>query len=115
MKIRNARHLTFSFAILLAACLASARPAMASGDNEAVAAATKQYLATHSYPAGMKVAVEKVAGDYARVAITPKDPNSDGALIFLKREHGAWKVLSIGTGWDPADLDKMHIPKSLRP
>jgi hypothetical protein len=114
MNIRNSR-LTFSFAILLAVCMGLARPAIATGDNQAVVAATKNYLATHSYPAGMKVVVEKVVGDYSRVAITPKDPNSDGALIFLKREHGVWKVLSIGTGWDPADLDKMHIPKSVRP
>jgi hypothetical protein len=107
--------LTFSFAVLLATCMVSARPAIASGDDQAVAAATKKYLATHSYPAGMKVTVEKVVGDYARVAITPKDPKSQGGLIFLKREHGVWKVLSIGTGWDPADLDAMHIPKTLRP
>lgn len=114
MNIRSSR-LTFSFAVLLAAWIASAGPAIASGDNQAVAAATKKYLATHSYPSGMKVVVEKVVSDYARVAITPKDPHSQGGLIFLKREHGAWKVLSAGTGWAPADLDKMHIPKSLRP
>jgi hypothetical protein len=116
MNIRNfSTRVTFSFVILLAACMAWTRPAIASGDDQAVIAATRKYLAANSYPSGMKVVVEKVEGDYARVAITPRDPKFDGALIFLKREHGGWKKLTIGTGWDPADLDKLHIPKSLRP
>jgi hypothetical protein len=39
----------------------------------------------------------------------------DGALVFLKREHGVWKGLTVGTAWDPPELAKMRIPASLRP
>jgi len=88
---------------------------VAGGDDQAIIAGTKKYLAAQSYPPGMKVTVEKVVGDYARVSIAPKDPKMDGALVFLKREHGVWKGLTVGTGWDPADLAKLHIPASLRP
>jgi hypothetical protein len=88
---------------------------VAGGDDHAIIAGTRKYLAAQSYPPGMKVTVEKVVGDYARVSIVPKDPKMDGALILLKREHGVWKGLAVGTGWDPADLARMHIPASLRP
>ena len=100
---------------LLAASLFVTVSALAGGDDQAIIAGTRKYLAAQSYPPGMKVTVEKVVGDYARVAIAPKDPKMDGALVFLKRERGVWKGLTVGTGWDPADLAKMHIPASLRP
>lgn len=100
---------------LLASSLVLTTSTVAGGDDQAIIAGAKKYLAAQSYPPGMKVTVEKVVGDYARVAIAPKDPKMDGALVFLKREHGVWKGLTIGTGWDPADLARMHIPASLLP
>lgn len=113
---RNPSACLFLVMALLTATLAVTPPAMAGSDDQAIIAGMKKYLAAESYPAGMKITVEKVEGDYARVAITPKDPaKMDGAIAFLKRERGNWKGLTIGTGWDPADLDKLHIPKSLRP
>jgi hypothetical protein len=116
----NTRNRSTSFAVLLVvlltATLAVIPMAFAGSDDQAIIAGTKKYLVAQSYPADMKITVEKVDGDYARVAITPKDPTKmDGAIAFLKREHGQWKGLTIGTGWDPADLAKLHIPKSLRP
>ena len=103
-------------AVLLTATLAVPPSAFAGTDDQAIIAGTKKYLAAESYPTDMKITVEKVEGDFARVAIIPKDPTKmDGAIAFLKREHGQWKGLTIGTGWDPADLAKLHIPKSLRP
>jgi len=114
MKTRNP--LALSVSLLLTACLAMIPPAIAGSEDQAIIAGTRKYLAAESYPADMKIVVEKVEGDFARVGITPKDPTKmDGAIAFLKREHGTWKVLELGTGWDPADLDKLHIPKSLRP
>ena len=113
MKTRNP--LALSVSLLLTAFLATISPAIAGSDDQAIIAATKKYLAAQSYPPDMKIAVEKVEGDYARVGVEPKKKDMDGATAFLKREHGTWKGLTIGTGWDPADLDKLHIPKSLRP
>ena len=113
MKTRNP--LAFSVSLLLTAGLALISPAIAGNDDQAIIAATKKYLAAQSYPADMKITVEKVDGDYARVGVEPKKKDMDGATAFLKREHGTWKGLDIGTGWDPAALDKLHIPKSLRP
>jgi len=113
MNTRNP--LVLSVALLVAACFALIPPAIAGSDDQAIIAATKKYLAAKSYPADMKITVEKVEGDYARVGVEPKKKDMDGATAFLKREHGTWKGLTIGTGWDPADLEKLHIPKSLRP
>jgi hypothetical protein len=112
MKIRNC---FARIAPLLVAIVVLAAAAVAGSDDQAIIAGTRKYLAAESYPPDMKVTVEKVVGDYARVAIAPKDPKMDGALVFLKRDHGVWKGLTVGTGWDPEDLAKMHIPASLRP
>jgi hypothetical protein len=88
---------------------------LAGGDDQAIIAGTKKYLAAESYTAAVKITVEKVDGDYARVLVTPKDNQTDPALVFLKRERDVWRGLTIGTGWDPEDLAKLHIPASLRP
>lgn len=101
--------------LLLVSCLICVGSLRAGGDDEAIIAGTKKYLAAESYTAPMKIEVEKVEGDYARVLVTPKDGQTDAATVFLKREKGAWRGLTIGTGWDPEDLAKLHIPASLRP
>ena len=111
----NIRNSFAGFALLVAATFVLAASALAGADDQAIIAGTRKYLAAQSYPPGMKVTVEKVAGNYARVSIVPKDPKMDGALVFLKREHGVWKGLTVGTGWDPAELAQLHIPASLRP
>lgn len=88
---------------------------VAGEDDQAIIAGTKKYLASESYTAPVKIEVEKVEGDYARVLVTPRDGQTDAALVFLKHEKGAWRGLTMGTGWDPDDLAKLHIPASLRP
>lgn len=99
----------------LAGCLVCAGSLLAGGDNQAIIAATKKYLAAESAITDVKVTVEKVDGDYARVTVTPRDNRTDSALVFLKREGGVWRGLTMGTGFDPEDLAKLHIPASLRP
>jgi hypothetical protein len=99
----------------LAGCLVCAGSLLAGGDDEAIIAGTKKYLASEGYSAPVKIAVEKVEGDYARVLVTPKDGQTDAATVFLKREKGVWRGLTLGTGWDPEDLAKLHIPASLHP
>jgi hypothetical protein len=101
---------------LWVACGVCTSSLLAGGDDEAIIAGTKKYLAAESYVVGeMKIAVEKVDGDFARVLVTPKNGQTDAALVFLKREKGTWRGLTIGTGFDPDDLVKLHIPASLRP
>jgi hypothetical protein len=118
------RHSTFvisdtmnitKISLLVAAMLISAGSLLAGGEDEAIIAGTKKYLASESYTMPVKIEVEKVEGDYARVQVTPKDGQTDAATVFLKREKGAWLGLTLGTGWDPEDLAKLHIPAGLRP
>jgi uncharacterized cupredoxin-like copper-binding protein len=105
----------FLLVAALAASLVCAGTVRAGEDDQGIIAATKKYLAAESYTAPVKVEVEKVEGDYARVTVTPKDGQTDAALVFLKREKGVWRGLTIGTGFDPDDLAKLHIPASLQP
>jgi hypothetical protein len=101
--------------LLVAVLLISVGSLRAGGDDEAIIVGTRKYLASEGYTAPMKIEVEKVEGDYARVLATPKDGQTDAVTVFLKREKGAWRGLTLGTGWDPDDLAKLHIPAGLRP
>ena len=108
----------FRWALLMAAlavglvCTGSVR---AGGDDQAIIAGTRKYLAAESAITDVTITIEKVQGDYARVLVTPRDNQTDPALVFLKREKGVWHGLTMGTGFDPEDLAKLHIPAGLRP
>jgi hypothetical protein len=99
----------------LAGCLVCAGSLLAGGDDQAIITGTKKYLAAESAIIDVKITVEKVESDYARVLVTPRDGQTDAATVFLKREKGVWRGLTMGTGWDPEDLAKLHIPASLWP
>jgi hypothetical protein len=99
----------------LAGVFVCAASLLAGEDDQAIITATRKYLASESWTAPVRIEVEKVEGDYARVLVTPRDGQTDAATVFLKREKGAWRGLTMGTGWDPEDLAKLHIPASLRP
>ncbi len=51
-------------------------------------------------------------GDYARVRSISLE--TDPAYVFLKREGGAWKVLTYGTAFGPDDYQSLGIPASLQ-
>ena len=115
----NTRNLLSPLAVVVVfafCCLVLSERAVAGSDrdHEAIMAAAKKYLASQEYASDIGVKVEKVDGDYARVVTVPKN-DMDPALVFMKRENGVWKGLTIGTGFDPEDLAKLHIPTSLRP
>ncbi len=106
---------TFVRVLAILALLAGAGSIFASSEEQAIIAATRKYLSANGYPQKMNVEVEKVAGSYARATVEPPDKSMDQATVFLKRESGGWKVLTLGTGFDPEDLAKLHIPENLRP
>jgi|GEM_PF-3252233 len=63
---------------------------------------------------GITVSVEKVEGDYMRARATPPaELNTDEAIVFLKREAGAWMVLNYGTAFSPEDYARDNIPEAL--
>lgn len=89
-------------------------PLLAS-DEEAVISAAKKYVVTHSAVSSFHISIEKLDGDYARVKVTPNDPSqTDAAWVFLKRENGVWRGLTIGTGFSPDDYKAFHIPVSVQ-
>jgi hypothetical protein len=60
------------------------------------------------------VALQKVADGYARVQIKSKSGATDPVIAFLKLEKGQWKVLTLGTVFDPGELKELQIPASLQ-
>ena len=84
---------------------------MLAGDEEAVTVAVKKYVGAHSVVWGFHILIEKIDGDYARVKVTPNDASqTDAAWVFLKRENGVWRGLTIGTAFSPDDYKALHIP-----
>ena len=85
MKTRNpSAFFALCVALLLAAFLIMLPPAVAGSDDQVIIAATRKYLAAESYPTGMKIKVEKVQGDYARVAVDPEEEGHGRGHRFPK-------------------------------
>lgn len=103
---------------MLAASIASATlpiGLLVAGDDEAVSIAAGKYVAAHSPVSKFYISTEKLQGDYARVKVTPDDAGqADAAWVFLKREKGVWRGLTIGTAFSPDDYKALHIPVSLQ-
>lgn len=89
--------------------------ATSAAEKQAILAAAEQYVLENS-AAGTrpKLKLERVEGDFARVAVTPAKGNTDPAVVFLRKTAGKWRGLVLGTAFAPGDYDELHIPKSLR-
>jgi len=86
-----------------------------ANENDAVISAARTYVAAHSAVSGFNVTVEKIEGDYARVKVTPTHAGeTDPAWVFLKREKGIWRGLTMGTFFTPEDYAEFHIPPSIQ-
>ena len=84
-------------------------------DNEAIAAAARNYVAANSGMTKVVVVVEQVADDFARAKVTPEDPKAtDPAWVFLKKKDGTWIGLVLGTGFTTEDYQQLGIPNALR-
>jgi len=47
--------------------------------------------------------------------VTPNDASqTDSAWVFLKRENGVWRGVTIGTRFSPDDYQALHIPVSVQ-
>ncbi len=102
--------------LLLGAMLVAMMSSAPAGDEKpAIIAATKTYVAAHSAMTNVDAIVEQVAGDFARVKITPKDPKAaDPAWVFLKKKDGKWSGITLGTSFTTEDYQQLGIPNALR-
>ena len=100
---------------LVACAIGCVGSLLAAGQDEAVTIAAKKYVAANSQVSGFHVRVEKIEGNYARVKVTPKDASAaDAAWVFLKREKGVWRGLTMGTDFETDDYSKLHIPAGVQ-
>ena len=100
--------------LLLLVALVLATFGHASDNFEAIIRATKDYVKKETAVKDPLVTVQKVADGYARVQVKSKSDATDPAIAFLKLEKGKWKVLSLGTAFDPEELKEFQIPASLQ-
>lgn len=85
-----------------------------SQDQDALIEATRAYVKTVSAVSDVRVTVEKVSGEHARVRVEAPDGATNPAFVFLRKQQGRWKGLDLGTGFDAAYYDKQGIPQTLR-
>ena len=93
---------------------AGSEPAAEPAADPALLAAAEAFARKHS-AAGLEftLKVQAQEGDFALLIVEPKKEETDAALLFMKREAGAWKGLDLGTGIDCADLASEGVPDSL--
>jgi hypothetical protein len=56
--------------------------------------------------------VQAVEGDFARIAVRPRQPD-DGAMLFMQRTANGWTGMDMGTAISCADLRAGGMPESL--
>jgi hypothetical protein len=100
--------------LLLLVALVLAVFGHAADDPEPIIRATKEYVKKETAVKDPLVAVQKLADGYARVQVRSKSGATDPAVAFLKLENGKWKVLGLGTSFDPEELKELKIPVSLQ-
>lgn len=99
--------------VMLLPTLAQAKSHQATaGERAPIVAAVKSYVRKGGMTS-VKVERVLVDGSYARAAVIPSVP-TDTATVYLKHQGRVWRVLTLGTGFAPGDLNRMGIPKSLR-
>lgn len=86
----------------------------ASNQQAAIIAATQQYIQQNSQVNQVRIDVQAIDGDFARVEVDPVGDTAEPATAFLKRENGTWQVLTIGSAFDRDTYDQYKIPLSLR-
>lgn len=79
---------------------------------QALQTAALQYALNNS-AVKLRVVVEDVNNDYAKVSVIPLEPNADEALAYLKNVNGHWQGLGMGTGFDDQDFIELGIPQAL--
>ena len=100
---------------VLIACTTGCIGSLLASEDEALTIAVKKYVAAHSVVSGFHISIEKIDGDFARVKVTPNDARqTDAAWVFLKRENGVWRGLTMGTAFSPDDYNALHIPVSVQ-
>jgi hypothetical protein len=100
--------------VLLLVALVLAAFGHAADNAKAIIQATKDYVKKETAVKDPLVTVQKMADGYARVQIKSKSGGTDPAIAFLKLEKGKWKVLGLGTAFDPGELKEFQIPASLQ-
>jgi hypothetical protein len=100
---------------LISAFVLLGAAAHAADANEAIIQSATAYVKKETAITDPLVKVEGVSGDFARVQVKSKSNGTDPAMAFLKRANGKWKVLSLGTAFEPAELKRLQIPASLQP
>src|ERR1700693_5707179 len=100
--------------LLLLVALVMAAFGHAADHSEAIIRATKDYVKKETAIKDPLVTVQKIADGYARVQVKSKAGATDPAIAFLKLEKGQWRVLGLGTAFDPEELKELRIPASLQ-
>ena len=86
----------------------------AADDVAAISQATTAYVKKETAVNDPLVTVQKVVGGFARVQVKSKSGATDPVTAFLKLVKGEWKVLILGTAFEPEDFKRLQIPAALQ-
>lgn len=83
-------------------------------EEDEILAASRQY-ASQNTDLQVELKVAEVEDDYARVTVTPANPEAaDEAIMFLRKNKGRWEGITLGNGFTPDDYEHFGIPEGIR-
>jgi hypothetical protein len=83
-------------------------------EEEIILDAAGRYVQDETGMGAVIAHLDGVAGDWARVDVSPLDQSMDPVTVFLRREAGAWRGVVMGTAFSPDDYEALGIPIDLR-
>ena len=104
----------FKTVCVLLSSFVLAASGFAADEVTAISQATNAYVKKETAVNDPLVTVQKVVGGFARVQVKSKSGATDPATAFLKLVKGEWKVLILGTAFEPEDYKRLQIPVALQ-
>jgi hypothetical protein len=85
-------------------------------DTGEIVTAIQAHVEELGIPGEVGVTVEAVEQGFARVSVSSEEPPI-GFTGFLRRnsEFGRWEVISIGSGFNPVELQEKGVPEFILP
>lgn len=90
-------------------------PVMLEDEREAIRSAAIDHIRRETAVSEVSIEVDAVAEGWARVRAHPLGEETDPAVLYLQKEGAGWRVVALGTGFAPEDLDRIGVPSQARP
>ena len=83
-------------------------------EQPGIVAAVEAYVRKEAGVPRVKVQRILIEGQFARAEVVPLGVQTDSATAYLRKQGTAWRVIAFGTDFEPGELARFGVPRSLQ-